>query len=499
MSDITIAQTDVDGIQEAIETQKKNTAYRRFSNTMNTILRNTETKYLFAVYFDKDSGEMRYVLNGYTEDMEKHWEEEVHELGGEPKLNDFDDESVNQIKRVYEKKKPKKPYWVSQDAHRESLMLCYYPMYNSKKEVVCVLGVNISVSNISQKQKNFEAFIILDVSIVGILFLVVINLLMRKRVTDPIIKLANNSQCFLSQQNEKALDEFVFKSVGIHSGDELQLLSDSLDSMVSQLKSYTENIKKFTSEQERIETQFAVVQQLKENLFPVQFPAFQERTDFDILAKIKYSKIRSGDFFNFFLIDEKHFCFFAGTVTGSGVTTTMVAIIATIYIENYARLGYQPNRILAETNNQLSENNSGEITVSLFMGIADLDSGELTYAKVGDMPSLIKKSGDDVQVLECSTGFPLGSLENVVYAQHKIHLAQGESLLLYTKGMSERTDVQGYEYTDESVRKEWEQQLQTKYQLADMLDGMFQALESFAGEAKQEADETLLAFRYLGK
>ena len=54
-------------------------------------------------------------------------------------------------------------------------------------------------------------------------------------------------------------------------------------------------------------------------------------------------------------------------------------MIAMTHIKNYAKLGYSSSRILAETNNRLSGQNRGALTVSVFLGILNLRTGLMEY------------------------------------------------------------------------------------------------------------------------
>lgn len=497
--EIALEEADAKGIQEAVETQTKNQAYEDLSEHFNRYMEHSSIQYIYALYFKEQDQKMYYVLNGYTAEMERTKPEGIHGLGDVTIEEEWEPELVEGMRRIFSDGCKDIQYTIDSSSDNELLMTAYFPLCDEQGNVVCIMGVDASMYRIISQLNHFTEKIVIGAVLFGVIFLLGLFFLLRLRIIRPIKKLADSTYHFISQQEDKSPEELVFVSADIHSRDEIQLLSDSLENMVSQIKDYMGNVKKFTAEQERVNAQFGIVQQLKENLFPFDFPAFQDRTDFSIYADIQFSKKRSGDFYNFFLIDPNHICFFAGTASGSGVTTTMIAMIATIYMENYARLGYQPNRILSETNNRLSENNSGEITVNTFLGIVELDTGDFVYAQVGETAPVIKKSGNDAELLECTPGFPLGSLENVVYMQQKMRLAQGESIFVYTEGIPERSDAKGYEYTADRVLQEWNVQLQTNYELSKMVAAMQNSLHEFAKDTVQEADETMLVFRYVGK
>lgn len=492
---LALSSADAEGLREAICTNTRNEAYEKLSDKFNRYLSNSTLQYIYAIYFKENDDNMYYVVNGYDELMNA---EEIHGLGDLPTEGDFTEDMVEKLRTASEQNHKKVQFIVAKDVHHTLLLTAYIPLLDENGDTVCVFCADILMEDIQVRLEHFVKYVAIGVIVLGLVILTLFIIILNGRVVSPIIRLADSTRHFITQHEDEKPGELVFREVPIHSRDEIQLLSDSMNYMVKQLEEYMVNVSNYAVEQERVNTQFAVVQKLKENLFPFQFPAFQERTDFDIYAHIEYSKITSGDFYDFFLVDSSHLCFFTGTASGNGVTTTMIAILTTIYMENYARLGYLPNRILGETNNRLSENNSGEITVNIFLGVIDLVTGELIYSQVGDSSALIKRSGQEAAMLETPSGFSLGSLENMVYTQQKVSMKQGEALLLYTQGVPKRRDKKGYEFTDDYVKQTLNHLMQEEYALDRIADGLYEELEHYSDGGVAESDETVLLFRYLG-
>lgn len=489
-----VSESDAEGIQKAIETGDKNTAYKEMSKRFNLHLEKNSLRYLYAVYLTEND-ELRYVVNGYRKGAKQ---EEIHELNDEPLPGDFKLVIMNCIRKVYKSKSNICQYQQDVDVNNEQLLTGICPLRNEDGEIVCVIGADVSIDMLHKNEEAFLVRVSLWVMVVGCILLVILVLVMRKNIIIPIKGLASSAKNFITQQEQDKPGKLHFKEISIHTGDEMEMLQDSLAFMVQQIQDYTTSATEYAAKQERVNAQFKVVEQLKENLYPFRFPAYRERTDFSIHAKIVYSKMNSGDFYNFFLIDPTHLCFFTGTASGTGISTTMVAMITTIYMENYARLGYMPSRILRETNNRLSENNSSEITVSTFLGMVDLKNGAFTYAQVGETAPYIKRAGQDAQTLVCTEGFPLGELKNVNYAQQTCYLKQGEAVLLYTAGVAAQTDEKGYEYSEEGVKESWNEFIKKEYSLQLIIEGMYSELSDFAKGVPSEQDQTLLCFRYNG-
>ena len=154
---------------------------------------------------------------------------------------------------------------------------------------------------------------------------------------------------------------------------------------------------------------------------------------------------------------------------------------------------------MAETNNQLSYKNEAGLTVSVFVGIVDLQTGVYWYSNAGQMSQLWKHSGKDFEFLSVKSGFALANMENVPYRKQSVHFAQGDMILLYTQGVSGTMDAKGNEYTREYLHEYLNLVLKQQYEMKDIADSILDDLKRFSAGMEQSRDSTLLLFRYFGK
>ena len=285
----------------------------------------------------------------------------------------------------------------------------------------------------------------------------------------------------------------------VKSKNEIGQLADAFCNMTKELKAYMDNLQDMTASKERMTAELDVAKKIQMNMLPDKFPAFPDRSEFDIYAVVNPVAAGGGNFYDFFMIDKTHFCMVIGDVTGTGIPSTLFAVITKTHIKNYSQLGYEPDRILAETNNQLSYKNEAGLTVSVFVGIVDLQTGLFCCSNAGQMEQLWKHSGGDFAFLETKSCFALAGMENVPYQKQSVHLAQGDMLLLYTQGVSETTDTKGNEYTQEYLMEYLNQIVKQQYDMKDMADSIMEDLERFSDGMQQSKDSTLLLFRYFGK
>lgn len=289
------------------------------------------------------------------------------------------------------------------------------------------------------------------------------------------------------------------QEIAVRSRNEIGQLADAFQNMTGELREYMDHLQGMAADKERMTAELNIARQIQMNMLPNKFPAFPERKEFDIYAAVSSVDRGGSNFYDFFMVDKTHFCIVVGDVSGTGIPATLFAVITMTNIKNYAQLGYQPDRILAETNNQLSHKNEAGLSVSVFTGIVDLHSGIFQYCNAGQMSPLWKHSGNDFVFLEAKSCFELASMENVPYQQQSVRLAQGDMLFLYTQGVPETVDSKGGEYTQEYLLEYLNLIVKHQYPLREITDSVKLDMERFSGGQQQEKDSTLMALRYLGK
>lgn len=287
--------------------------------------------------------------------------------------------------------------------------------------------------------------------------------------------------------------------ISVRSRDEIGQLAGAFQEMTGELQDYMDHLQSMTADKERMAAELDVARQIQMNMLPIQFPAFPDHTEFDVCAGLRSVDAGGGSFYDYFMVDKTHLCIVVGDVTGTGIPTTLFAVITKTNVKNYAQLGYMPDRILLETNNQLSSNNDAGLNVSAFVGIIDLQSGLLQYTAAGQIAARWKHSGTDFELLEGKPCFELGNMENVPYWKQSVCLSQGDMLFVHTQGLAETVDDKGNEYTAEYVYDYLNAAVRHQYELLEIVESMKKDQEQFAGDAVQQKDSVLMLFRFYGK
>ena len=178
--------------------------------------------------------------------------------------------------------------------------------------------------------------------------------------------------------------------------------------MEEALRQYIIDLRETTAAKERIESELKIASDIQMSILPRTFPAFPERTEFDIYATIKPAREVGGDFFDFFFMDDDHLFFAIGDVSGKGVPASLFMAISRTLLRANASSDTPPDEIVQKVNDKLAENNETCVFVTVFCGILNIASGEVVYTNGGHNPPLIIRSGEAPTFISMPKGMALG-------------------------------------------------------------------------------------------
>jgi len=186
-----------------------------------------------------------------------------------------------------------------------------------------------------------------------------------------------------------------------------------------------------------------------------------------------------------------------GDVSGKGVPASLFMAVTKTMIKAKATKGLAPETVLTHVNQDLSLENDSMMFVTLFLGILDTGTGELEYCNAGHNPPLLLSPSGRVLTLHPTGGIALGVAEERVYQSRKINLQKGDSLFLYTDGVTEAMN-KGEELFSEGRLIQELAEMRDK-SLQEIITGVMGKIESFSAGVPQADDITLMVIRYHGK
>jgi len=224
--------------------------------------------------------------------------------------------------------------------------------------------------------------------------------------------------------------------IDIKSKDEFGQLAKTFYKMTSDLKkSIDENVKE-REEKKRIHTELEVANKIQMSMLPQKFPPFPDRDEFNIFASMIPARNVGGDFYDFYFIDKNNLAIIIADVSGKGIPAALFMVNTKTLIKNCGACK-SPKAAFESINNKLYENNDACIFVTAFMGFYNIHTGKFVYVNAGHNPPVHKKKDGTFKFLKTKPYIALGIIKDAVYNEEEIFLEKGDSLFLYTDGVTE--------------------------------------------------------------
>ncbi|MBA4393366.1 MAG: hypothetical protein C0407_07420 [Desulfobacca sp.] len=283
----------------------------------------------------------------------------------------------------------------------------------------------------------------------------------------------------------------------VKSHDEVGKMTEGFKTMQKSLKEYIQKLTETTAAKERMESELSIAREIQMSILPKIFPPFPERSEFDLYALIEPAREVGGDFYDFFLIDPTHLCFVIADVSGKGVPASLFMAVTKTLIKATAKAEITPADILTQVNTELASGNDAAMFVTIFCGILNTRTGEILYANAGHNPPLLIDKEGKVSYLQISGGLVLGVMEEICYQVESLHLQTGESLFMYTDGVTEAMNIKEELFSEERLQKDLT--LAADRPIKEMINTLMQRINDFSGEALQSDDITMMVLQYKGE
>ena len=371
------------------------------------------------------------------------------------------------------------------------------PLRDADGNTMAFILVDFTVQNLRDKVVRF----FLQYSIAMLLLMLVIALVvarrMRRQLVGPINKIAQAAQNYASDKRSGIAVTDHFAMLNIRTGDEIENLSLTMADMERDLSEYTENLVHATAEKERIGTELALATRIQADFLPNVFPAFPNRQDFDIYASMRPAKEVGGDFYDFFLLDDDHLAMVMADVSGKGVPAALFMMVSKILVKNHIMSGLSPGQALELFNRQICANNREGLFITLWVGVLDLTSGRVVAANAGHEYPVLKRPGEDFELVKDKHGFVVGGMDGMKYRDYELQLDPGAKLFLYTDGVPETMNGNGTLFSTRRM-------VQVLRQAQDgtpeeILKAVETAVSDFAADTPQFDDLTMLCIHYRGR
>ena len=372
------------------------------------------------------------------------------------------------------------------------VITAFAPIRDKSGEPVALVAAEFKGESIIIKIVEFNLATLGIVFISGIIPIIIFFNKTKKGVLLPI-KLLNSA----AKQMVGDLESERPVLPDIHTGDEIEELSDSFGQMNVELRDYIRQLNLATAEKERIGAELNMAKDIQAAQLPSDFPAFPDRREFDVYASMTPAKEVGGDFYDFFLVDDDHLAMVIADVSGKGIPASLFMMISKILIKNRLKAGDSPSAALEKVNNQLIENNiKPKQFVTVWMAVLELSTGKGTAANAGHEHPVFKRADGNYELVEYRHSPPVSLVKKMKFREHDFEMKPGDRLFVYTDGVAEAMNLERELYgTDRLLTV-----LNSDPNAAprQVLENVTNGINAFVGEAEQFDDITMLSFVYNG-
>ena len=274
---------------------------------------------------------------------------------------------------------------------------------------------------------------------------------------------------------------------------DLEDLERSIENAIQQIE-FVKAAQKDKKELRDIQTDLSVAREIQLAILPRNFDLKMPNSEtIDIHASMNAAKDVGGDFYDFFRIDDERFGFTIADVSGKGVPAAIFMAVSRTLIKATGLRGLSAHESLEIVNNVLCGESVDSMFVTVLYGIFNIKTGEINYCNAGHNAPYILHQNGMVEMVESFVNIVLGAFEDMKFKSNSMTLAEGDTLVMYTDGVTEAEDVNHNLFGDprlESVLGELK-----GADSGTIVDTINKKVKEFAGDAPQSDDVTVLVIR----
>jgi serine phosphatase RsbU (regulator of sigma subunit) len=264
----------------------------------------------------------------------------------------------------------------------------------------------------------------------------------------------------------------------------VQALAAQIASAINQAKSYQNAL-----ELNLVNEQLKLAGNIQASLLPFSFP---DLPGWQLAVTLDPAGETSGDFFDIIPLDGNRVGFLIADVLDKGLGPALYMTLSRTLIRTYAtEFDLEPDLVFFATNERILKDTSANLFVTVFYGVVNLETGEMTYSNAGHNPPYIipNQNEHEPYPLE-TTGFPIGIDNEATWTRENIQIHPGDTLILYTDGVPDAQNTEGKFYRQKSLVRVAKKHLG---QSAEALQrSILDSVYDFVGDAPPFDDITLM-------
>ena len=244
-----------------------------------------------------------------------------------------------------------------------------------------------------------------------------------------------------------------------------------------------------------IEKELGIARAIQTTILPTKTPAISGRKEFDLFAQMIPAREVGGDLYDFFFVDKYRIGLVLGDVSGKGIPAALFMTVTKTLMKATALKGIPTDTCIESVNRILVDESLSSMFVTLFYGVLDTRNGMLEYTIGGHNPPYLVR-GRCAEELKSKSGLPVGMFKSAEYESNVIMLGRGDTLFLYTDGITEAMNKSEEMFEARRLRECLQTSCGTPPE--QLTKAVIDEVQAFAGGAEQSDDMTSLAVTYYG-
>lgn len=249
--------------------------------------------------------------------------------------------------------------------------------------------------------------------------------------------------------NDEVIGVFDLESDNFDSYDQddlaiLQLLASQVAIIIEKVRLHEQVVEK-----NRLQTQLEIARRVQLELLPAADPHLP---NFDISAYIFPTEEVSGDYYDWVEMFEDQIGIVVADAVGKGIPAALLMSFLRASLRSGAQVGYAPHIALGKVGNLLWDSTETHQFITAIYGILDSTNRTFVFSNAGHNPPLIIEPSGVFKFVEYGD-LPLGMFRDTHYHQHFIKFYSGQTMVLYTDGITEAANSKDEEYGQERFAK----------------------------------------------
>ena len=272
-------------------------------------------------------------------------------------------------------------------------------------------------------------------------------------------------------------------------------LSRTIEKAIEQINFVHESQKEH-AQLESLKNDLTTARDIQQYILPRVFPPFPEDSDkVDLYASMAAAKDIGGDFYDFFRIDDDHIALVIADVCGKGIPAALFMAVSRTIIRSKGIQGYSAAECITESNHLLAAYSVDSMFVTVFYAIYNTKTGLVSYSNAGHNPPHLLRQDGTVSKLPLSKDTIVGVFDDQKYQEDTLQLEQGDTLVMFTDGVTEAADAEFKEFGVERLDNILRQQANATCQ--QTVEAIKAGIKEFVGDAEQSDDITMLVVKRL--